>query len=69
MRPKQTETSGANDLFRARLDQIINLRHELVRLGWSIVDLFHIIKPTTKRSSTTETSLDESTPTTLGRQR
>ena len=35
-----------NDLFRARLDQIINLRHELVRLGWSIVDLFHIIKPT-----------------------
>ena len=42
MRPKQTETSGANDLFRARLDQIINLRHELVRLAdeidWTWID-------------------------------
>jgi transposase, IS5 family len=36
MRPKKTETSGANDLFRARLDQIINLRHELVRLADAI---------------------------------
>jgi IS5 family transposase len=42
MRPKQTETSGANDLFRSRLDQIINLRHELVRLAeeidWAWID-------------------------------
>jgi IS5 family transposase len=42
MRPKKTETSGANDLFRARLDQIINMRHELVRLAdeidWAWID-------------------------------
>lgn len=36
MRPKKTETSGANDLFRSRLDQIINMRHELVRLADAI---------------------------------
>jgi IS5 family transposase len=33
MRPKQHETTGARDLFRARLDQIINMRHELVQLA------------------------------------
>ena len=33
MRPKKHETTGANDLFRARLDQIINLKHELVQLA------------------------------------
>ena len=32
MRPRKTEKSGSGDLFRARLDQIINMRHELVRL-------------------------------------
>ena len=32
MRPRKTEKSGSGDLFRARLDQIINIRHELVRL-------------------------------------
>ena len=32
MRPKQPKTTGEGDLFRARLDQIINLKHELVQL-------------------------------------
>ncbi|MET4279774.1 hypothetical protein ABIB68_008023 [Bradyrhizobium sp. F1.2.2] len=30
MRPKKHKTTGSNDLFWARLDQIINLKHELV---------------------------------------
>jgi IS5 family transposase len=29
MRPKKNETTGSSDLFRARLDQIINMRHIL----------------------------------------
>lgn len=33
MRPRQQPQTGQTDLFRARLDQIINLDHELVRLG------------------------------------
>jgi len=33
MRPKKHETTGTNDLFRARLDQIINLKHELAQLA------------------------------------
>jgi hypothetical protein len=33
MRPKKHETTGSGDLFRARLDQIINMRHELVQLA------------------------------------
>jgi IS5 family transposase len=33
MRPKEHKTTGSDDLFRARLDQIINRRHELVPLG------------------------------------
>ena len=36
MRPKKHKTTGSNDLFRARLDQIINLKHELVRLAGKI---------------------------------
>jgi len=36
MRPKKQETTGEGDLFRARLDQIINLKHELVQLGAKI---------------------------------
>ena len=36
MRPKQHEATGSSDLFRARLDQIINLKHELVRLAGTI---------------------------------
>ena len=36
MRPKKHETTGLSDLFRARLDQIINLKHELVQLAGRI---------------------------------
>jgi IS5 family transposase len=42
MRPKKPETTGEGDLFRAKLDQIINLKHELVQLGakidWDWID-------------------------------
>ena len=42
MRPKQRETSKSDDLFRARLDQIINPEHELPRLAakidWTWID-------------------------------
>jgi transposase, IS5 family len=42
MRPKKPETTGEGDLFRARLDQIINPKHELVRLAgridWTWID-------------------------------
>jgi len=42
MRPRKDGDSGSGDLFRARLDQIINMRHELVRLGseidWDWID-------------------------------
>lgn len=33
MRPKKHGTTGSGDLFRARLDQIINMKHELVQLA------------------------------------
>ena len=33
MRPNKPRTTGVGDLFRARLDQIINLKHELVQLA------------------------------------
>lgn len=36
MRPKKHETTGSGDLFRARLDQIIDLRHELAQLAGRI---------------------------------
>lgn len=39
MRPKQPRKSDHDDLFKARLDQIINMRHELVlladRIDWA----------------------------------
>lgn len=42
MRPKKHRTMGASDLFRARLDQIINMKHELVQLSgkidWNWID-------------------------------
>ena len=42
MRPKKHETTGEEDLFRARLDQIIDMKHELVqlagRLDWDWLD-------------------------------
>ncbi|MCP1835631.1 IS5 family transposase [Bradyrhizobium sp. USDA 4532] len=36
MRPNKRKTTGSNDLFRAGLDQIINLKHELVLLAGRI---------------------------------
>ena len=36
MRPKKHASTGASDLFRARLDQIINVKHELVRLAGKV---------------------------------
>src|SRR6187200_876611 len=36
MRPKKHEATKSGDLFRARLDQIINLKHELAQLADSI---------------------------------
>ena len=42
MRPKKHETTREDDLFRARLDQIINLKHELAqlagRIDWEWID-------------------------------
>ena len=42
MRPKKHRTTGSGDLFRARLDQIINMKHELVQLAgkvdWDWID-------------------------------
>jgi transposase, IS5 family len=36
MRPKKRQPTGEGDLFRARLDQIINMKHELVQLAGKI---------------------------------
>jgi IS5 family transposase len=36
MRPKKHGTTGSGDLFRARLEQIINTKHELVQLAGKI---------------------------------
>ena len=36
MRPRKHETMGPGDLFRARLEQIINMKHELVQLAGKI---------------------------------
>jgi IS5 family transposase len=42
MRPKKLRTTTEGDLFRARLDQIINMKHELVqlaaRIDWDWID-------------------------------
>ncbi len=42
MRPKKPETTGSGDLFRALLDQIINLKHELAQfagqIDWGFID-------------------------------
>jgi IS5 family transposase len=42
MRPKERRDSGQTDLFRARLDQILDLKHPLVRLaheiGWPVLE-------------------------------
>lgn len=36
MRPKEHRESGQNDLFRARLDQIVDMNHPLARLATAI---------------------------------
>jgi transposase, IS5 family len=36
MRPQKPKTTGEDDLFRARLEQIINMQHELVQLSGKI---------------------------------
>jgi IS5 family transposase len=36
MRPKERRESGEQDLFRSRLDQIIDMKHALVKLAWTI---------------------------------
>jgi len=42
MRPKKPQTTSEGDLFRARLEQIINMSHELVQLAskidWDWID-------------------------------
>ncbi len=42
MRPKQQPKARHDDLFRSRLDQIINMKHELVvlsqKIGWVWID-------------------------------
>ncbi len=42
IRPKKRDEKGTGDRFRARLDQIINLRHELVvladKIDWAWLD-------------------------------
>ena len=42
MRPKQPEKARHDDLFRARLDQIINMKHALVvladKIDWDWLD-------------------------------
>lgn len=41
MKPRERRATGAQDMFRSRLDQIINLKHELVKLSravsWSFI--------------------------------
>ena len=36
MKPRERRETGEQDLFRSRLDQIINMDHELVRLAGTI---------------------------------
>src|ERR1700731_2628931 len=42
MRPQKPKTTGEGDLFRAKLEQIINMKHELVhlagKLDWDWID-------------------------------
>ena len=42
MKPRERRETGAEDMFRSRLDQIINLKHELVKLAqavsWSFIE-------------------------------
>lgn len=42
MRPKKHKATGSSDLFRARLDQNIKMKHELVllagKIDWDWID-------------------------------
>jgi IS5 family transposase len=42
MKPRERRATGEQDLFRARLDQIVNMEHELVKLArtisWSFIE-------------------------------
>ena len=42
MKPREQRETGSQDLFRSRLDQIINMNHELVKLAktisWSFIE-------------------------------
>ena len=51
MRPKQPPNADHDDLFRARLDSIINMRHELVLLG-DPIDWHWIDEPLADRFAT-----------------
>ena len=42
MRPKERRDSGQNDLFKARLDQIVDLNHPLAKLDGSINSTFRV---------------------------
>jgi IS5 family transposase len=54
MRPRERRDSGQNDLFRARLDQIVDLDHPLAKLGrtidWRFLEARSIpTRPATRR--------------------
>jgi IS5 family transposase len=49
MRPKKPKATGSGDLFRARLDQIINMKHELVQLTGKVDWIDGEITPQRKR--------------------
>jgi IS5 family transposase len=36
MRPKERRDSGQNDLFKTRLDQIVDMNHALAKLSCAI---------------------------------
>lgn len=59
MRPRKTQQSGSGDLFCARLEQIIDMRHELVRLAqqidWQWIDEELAERFSDKRRPGTET--------------
>jgi hypothetical protein len=57
MRAKKQKTMGEGDLFRARLDQILNMKHELVQLAGKIDwDWTYPMKARASAGSTTRIS-------------
>ena len=36
MKPRERRETGAQNMFRSRLDQIINMKHELVKLAKAV---------------------------------